>query len=255
MLLVIFILINNYFILNKNISLFSNKNNIGNNKIDIIIARYNENLSWLDEEPYNQFKYIVYNKGKDENFNKNNVIKIINLNNVGRCDHTYIYHIITNYNNLADINVFLPGSIDMQHKKLYSTIILNNIKLYNNAVFINLNKDYIDVLDLYKDFYLNSWSASHSNNKINEEQLLHSKYRPFINWINYYFNNIKECNLLTLGGVLSVSKEDILSSPLELYIKIFQELNLHSNPEAGHYVERSWCYLFNGLKNTKIINI
>lgn len=255
----ILLLICFFLILVVNIMSLSSNNNFiekftNNKKIDIVIARYNEDLNWLNDEPYNKFKYIVYNKGNNENFNKNNVIKIINLPNVGRCDHTYIYHIIENYNNLADITVFLTGSIEIEHKKKYSNVILNNIIPFNNAIFINKNNDNTDILDLYKNFYLDNYSATHYKNKINEEKLLHSRYRPFINWKNNFFSNIKECKLVTLGGIFSVSKEDILSSPIELYKNILQELDYHSNPEAGHYVERSWCYLFNGLKNTKILN-
>ena len=33
------------------------------NNIEIVVSRYNENLSWLNEYPFNQFEYIVYNAG------------------------------------------------------------------------------------------------------------------------------------------------------------------------------------------------
>ena len=74
----------------------------------LIIARYNENLDWLRK--YNDFKITVYNKGyklKDESF-----YKVINLENKGRESHTWLYHIVKNYNILNDINVFLQGQID-----------------------------------------------------------------------------------------------------------------------------------------------
>ena len=90
-------------------------NKIDDNRISIIISRYNENLKWTLEYPYNKYKYIVYNKGNNDFFEKKNVINVINLPNVGRESHTYLYHIITNYDNLKDINVFLPGSIDTNH--------------------------------------------------------------------------------------------------------------------------------------------
>ena len=98
---------------------YINENFITNDDLDIniIIARYNEDLKWTLEKPFDQFKYIVYNKGDNENFEKKNVKEIISLENVGKCDHTYLYHIIENYNNLADINVFLPGSLDLKYKK------------------------------------------------------------------------------------------------------------------------------------------
>ena len=71
--------------------------------IEIVIARYNEDLLWTLETPFNEFKYTVYNKGDNDTFEKTNVTKIINLPNVGRCDHTFLYHITENYNNLSNI--------------------------------------------------------------------------------------------------------------------------------------------------------
>ena len=40
------------------------------NNIILVIARYNENLDWLTEEPFNKYNSIVYNKGINDNFNK-----------------------------------------------------------------------------------------------------------------------------------------------------------------------------------------
>ena len=87
------------------------------NNVEIIIARYNESLNWIIQYPFNQFEFTVYNKGDNTNFEKKNVKNIINIPNVGRCDHTYLYHIIENYNNLKEIIVFFPGSLDIQYKK------------------------------------------------------------------------------------------------------------------------------------------
>jgi len=50
--------------------------------VDIIIARYNEDLHWTLESPFNEYQYIVYNKGPNEHFEKANVKKVINIKNV-----------------------------------------------------------------------------------------------------------------------------------------------------------------------------
>jgi hypothetical protein len=49
------------------------------NNIEIVVSRYNEDLNWLLEYPFNEFEYIVYNKGDNEDFEKTNVKQIINL--------------------------------------------------------------------------------------------------------------------------------------------------------------------------------
>ena len=87
------------------------------NNVEIIIARFNEDLSWTIESPFNLFQYIVYNKGNNENFIKTNVKQIINIENVGKNDHTFLYHVTENYVNLSNITVFFPGSLNMVFKK------------------------------------------------------------------------------------------------------------------------------------------
>ena len=75
------------------------------NKYSMIIARYNENIDWLIP-----FKDIctIYNKGSNIVDNNNN-FNIINLNNYGRESHTYLYHIINNYDTLTEYNIFFQG--------------------------------------------------------------------------------------------------------------------------------------------------
>jgi hypothetical protein len=227
------------------------KNNELNNNVEIIIARFNEDLSWLDELPFNQFKYIVYNKGDNQNFCKTNVKKIVNLPNVGKCDHTYLYHIINNYNNLSKILVFLPGSINMENKKNKAITILNYIlnSKYINAYFIG---NYHNSLKLYlKDFQLEDWSSSSNLNfyKNSESQLLKCKFRPYWKWYNFFFGKAPS-HWITYNGIFSIDKRDIIQHPISRYQNIIKSVDFHSNPEAGHYIERSWGAIFFPLIHT-----
>ena len=85
--------------------------------IEIVIARYNEDLSWMNNSPFNEFKYTIYNKGFNNNFEQKYINKVITLPNIGRCDHTFLYHVTENYINLSNITVFFPGSLNMVFKK------------------------------------------------------------------------------------------------------------------------------------------
>ena len=133
--------------------------------IKIIVSRYNEELSWTLEPVFNEFKYIVYNKGNNEDFEKINVLKIINIDNVGREGHTYLYHIVENYENLNNILVFLPGSINLGNKKEVAIDLINRIKNNkgNAAVFVGryLNNG---VFDEFKNFHLENWKCTDKNN-------------------------------------------------------------------------------------------
>src|SRR5437868_6471221 len=97
--------------------------------IGIVIARYNENLYYLDD--IRQFlkgytvNFHIYNKGPTP------IPKpCIVLENVGVCDHTYLYHIITHYDNLDDITIFLPGSCSSLRKRTLTRNLLSEAFKY-----------------------------------------------------------------------------------------------------------------------------
>lgn len=223
--------------------------------IDIIISRYNEDLLWMLEDPFNQFQYIVYNKGDNDNFEKTYVKQIININNVGRNDHTYLYHLVNNYDNLNDIIVFLPGSINMSYKKEKAVKLLNKIK-YNNyktAIFIArfLSKG---VLNEFYNFTLDKWSASDVQNYIknNETELYPSNIKPFGKWFLFNLGNIT-VNFYQYHGIFSVDKKDIIKHKKIRYEKLLNQLMVSSNPEVGHYIERSWPAIFYPFLHTKVL--
>lgn len=216
------------------------------NNVEIVVSRYNEDLSWINEYPFNQFEYIVYNKGDNDIFEKNNVKKIVNLPNIGRCDHTYLYHIIENYNNLSNIVVFFTGSIKNNHlKKNKALKILNNIinSNYNNAYFVG---NFHNSLKMhYRNFTLDNYSCVDPDNytKNSENILKKCRIRPFGRWYTYFYGDAPS-HWVTFGGVFSIDKRDIIQHPISRYQNIILAVNDHSNPEAGHYIERSWGALF-----------
>jgi hypothetical protein len=61
-----------------------------NNHIELVISRYNEDLEWLKEEPFNKYPSICYNKGKNLDFYRPKNMKVVNIENVGRCG-SYIH--------------------------------------------------------------------------------------------------------------------------------------------------------------------
>jgi hypothetical protein len=97
-------------------------------KINLVIARYKEDLTWLKNVPEN-LNIIVYNKDdtkpiskiftrvgwqtKGSNpspLNAPDGVTILRLPNIGREADTYLTHIIDNYDNLGDITIFCQGN-------------------------------------------------------------------------------------------------------------------------------------------------
>ena len=230
-----------WFLLEENFD-----NEYPNLNIEIVIARYNETLDWIDQEPFNKYPITIYNKGPNDNFKQiSNVKRIIPVENVGRCDHTYLYHVIKNYDNLADITISLPGSSDIDYK-------INTAK--NTVIETEKNKnshfnDYTEsVYNEFKDFQLDEWSATHNANKtINSEtKLTLSKIRPFGQWYKAHFGD-RVTKKFAWMGFFSVHKKHILQHPLEYYQELIRELEVSSNPEVGHYYERAWGAVFGPL--------
>jgi hypothetical protein len=220
------------------------------NKVEIVIARYNESLNWIKQEPFNRYPITIYNKGNNTDFTMTNqVMKVITLKNLGKCDHTYFYHIVNNYNRLADITIFLPGSIDTRNDKYVKTLkIFDNVEKYKTTVMIG-QKKYDVKTDLY-NFSLNKYVTSDPRNKEanGESRLIPAAIRPFGKWYESKFGSLNTQYIL-YTGIFAVAKEDIIQRPVSYYEQFLNELSVGSNPEVGHYVERSWQAIFNPPSN------
>lgn len=222
-------------------------------KVDIIISRYNEDLCWTLEHPYNKYKYIVYNKGINEDFEKENVIEIINLPNLGREGHTYFYHILNH--ELADVNIFVPGSVNMVRKRKVLDLLISLLIINNKASFVTCQTT--NLREHLKNFQLDHYGCTFDiNAKINPSKLLYkSAYRPFSEWYDHKFGRFKCVNGPLAFGLFSIHKLDILQHPKEYYQQFLEELEEHSNPEVGHYVERAWGAIFKNFNHSKLVKL
>lgn len=214
-------------------------------KQEIVISRYNENLDWINNDPFNKHPIVIYNKGVNNKYvNNSNVIKTINLPNVGRESHTYLYHIINNYHNLADVTIFLPGSADLINKYHRAKKMVEMVEQTNNTV-LSCAYDPMIVKNQY-NFTIDEYFSSHNNNKqINQNGvILKSSVRPYGKWFEKTFVNNEKNDYVSYCGIISISKKNILQKPKSYYEKLLNELDTHHNPEVGHYLERSWYSIF-----------
>ncbi len=223
-------------------------------KVELVIARYNEPLLWLLDPPFNQFPNTIYNKGNNETFiiNQNN-LGVVTLKNVGRESESYLQHVIQRYDSLSKLTVFLPGSLDSNGNK-YNKAIYILTQLVSASTFIGINHQPSIKDDLYH-FTLDEWSSRTETNATQnaESKLTPSSIRPYGKWYEHHFPNTK-AHVAPYGGVFSVYRKDIKQHPVQRYKTLIQDLQISSNPEVGHYFERSWAAVFGPLgKNTVYI--
>ena len=188
--------------------------------IQLLVSRYNEDLEWLKDEPFNKFPVVCYNKGPNSDFYKPENTVIIKKENVGVCVDTYLDYIINNYDNLPDIVVFLPGSC-MDNNKEYNkkNMTVKTMELVsktNNSVFIvvkkyeNNNSD--EFLNEFYNFSIEEHPLSNLDNAAlnNDTKLQPCKIRPFGKWYETLFPGIN-IFALTYRGIFAVSRKHIQS--------------------------------------------
>lgn len=191
-------------------------------KCQIVVARYNENIDYLKNL---KNIIIVYNKGSDHLSNDFHQIK---LPNIGREAHTYLYHIIQNYEHLAEKTLFIQGNLT-DHK---TYPLLDYFQKSDfTGVKVQLNTDMLKKkIEHHKKYLIN---------------LKTSKYTPFewIQLIGFDISNLQKFEMVW-GANFSVSKETILKKPKIFYENLIKWVEHHVNPEEGHFFERSWNIIF-----------
>lgn len=199
------------------------------NKYQIVVARYNEDIKWLI--PF-KLVTIIYNKGDDKDINPN--FNTIKLKNVGRESHTYLYHIVNNYDNLKDRTIFIQGCI-------------NDHKILDFEEYFKDGNDFIAKTSELKMDKLRTMIEHYGKWSI--DAMKKCDYTPY-DWIEKVIgidmNEIQNNESKVIWGAnFSISKEMILRKPKKFYENLLRFLDNNINPEEGHYMERSWYILFN----------
>lgn len=224
---------------------------------DMVIARYKEPLAWLTKYQNFPFRNIyIYNKYDADSKKSSKDLGCIlggkecikvDLKNEGRCDHTYLYHIVHNYDTLADVTVFTKGSSDMwrETKRLKFTV----KKVFETHNTVMSVEEVPTAIHIYAaGFSMDKYRSSHPlnyNGLANTETmtLKPASPRPFGKWFQARFPGINVFKAV-FAGVFAVSKQHIHQHPISYYKNLIKELEGHPNPEVGHYFERSWLAVF-----------
>ena len=210
----------------------------------LIISRFNENLNWL--EAHQNFNIVIYNKG--DQLTSNTFKNIIKIDNVGRESHTWLYHIVENYNNLDDVSIFLQGRIDdldcMSYKdpKEYLKKVSKTGFAVSRLGLLGPSHWENNVGIEHKPKYADQWYKN---------EISRSEY-GFREFAKKIFPEIPIFVATSYGGCFAVKKELILSHNLSFYKKLLKSVSNHKNPIEGHYLERLWCYMF--TKNSLLID-
>jgi hypothetical protein len=197
----------------------------------LVVARYNENVEWTREFP----NKVIYNKGDRATIPADLQEYVIDLPNVGREAHTYLYHIVNNYDRLDDILIFSQGKYadhirvsPAEFRRMFSDISGASENYYDSNCWGKTScRSY--------EFTLTNFKGELGNN--------HLKYGT---WFERVFSErYSDEKIIYANAIFSVDKLHILSRSKEFYERLLKELDYHSAPLEAHFMERSWLQTFN----------
>ena len=214
----------------------------------LVIARYNETLEWLADSRFDGFRVVVYNKGSasvDIPPSRCRVTTVVTLPNVGREAHTYLYHIIKHYENPDDLTLFVMGSSHENIEKRNKADKLVKASENSKPAMVVHQLSHREQQTL-PSFQLDTYHSSTGlNSAAHPRGRLHpAPTRPFGSWHDAIFGQGRQPTHIAYNSFFSATRKDIWSNSKHLYKSLLAQLETSSNPESGHYMERSWASLF-----------
>lgn len=216
--------------------------------VEIVVARFKEDVTWL--RAFHDH-CVIYNKGPPLQSQDVTNAKVISLPNIGREAHTYLHHIVKNYDRLADITIFIQGSISdhLQDYKMKANMSypLDPLEFISTiAKEVEQNKDIsLNTLPLNKPECDFGFDCSYFFKITSYKGALEDSGHLFGQWfVSRFVQDFPfESMRVYMGALFAVHKSRILSRPKEFYADLLSEYQTIS-PEIAHFMERSWYYVF-----------
>lgn len=205
-------------------------------KIEIVTSIYNDEhkSSWVNSIP-KDVSITIYNKGDG----LKNINNYINIPNYGRCDYSFLWHIIKNYDKLSDRIIFTKINWN-DHSGCDLNTLLNKCKNFHFCDVGEREEYWIWIPDVNeKEKYSSEINHPNIGHAILSEKN-NDKYKT-LNIPEIYLKIFNRCclpkNMILWGHgpCFSVSKELILRHPKSVYenlLNLFHGENIKDNEEA-----------------------
>jgi len=201
--------------------------------LHIVIARYNESLDWLNTclTPHQRRAVWIYNKGPDSvSIDGVPDSQIQNLPNVGREAHTYLTHIIQQWDKLPKHVYFLQAD-PFPHIEIQDTF--DSVQTW---------------FERWTDQIINRGFSQNVNWDVHANDF----HEPFTEQTPWTFGEWLEKNtgkkfgyplMWFIGACFGCSRNQIKYRTREYYEGLRDQL-MTIKPEVAYYLERAWFYVF-----------
>ena len=213
-------------------------------QLDIVLAYFQADLSWLINILSNlkrdQYRLIVYSKGKQDHTPfLPYVHKWIELENIGRCDHSYVYHILSRTTSSQN-TLFVKDSAN-RHMTPDWILKHTNDTIVTGPMFLSPDPN-------LTFFSLSSWNQSHDQNK-NADQFVRAplSQNNFSRWAASVLNNpkfqVSDIKHMVFGGIFVCPSNFLNNTSPDNWTRIGTSISYAANVETGHYLERLWYHV------------
>jgi len=223
--------------------------NFNKYNICLVVSCFNEH----HDESINQYTRFIYEKGKNQfketiikSIKENNRVrdlayqdekKIIHIPNIGFEAQTFLYHIITNYYQLQDYLIFIPGGFEKSnHSKI---------------------QEFFHKVDRWSSedvpYYYPLWPKRGKMEKGPYSQELWVK-QCHIAFKDIFQRNMSSKKEVHLGAKFIVKKEAILQHPLSFYKNAIKYVN-YKTYEIRNNVPPFWSYCPHPHRENDVVSI
>ena len=203
--------------------------------IEILVSRYAEDVGWLATLSLKRpFRITIVNKGEPLKCKWT----VIDMNNVGRCDHTYVNHFFSQFDTLEDVTLCIPASAnDIPIKRAKLNEILRRLDGQDSVFPVRLMH--------LQDIVTESYVCTHEKNRNG------SAFVPagctYDEWWQRFIG-VQQSLFCTLHGLFAADRKSIQRHGKAFWGRLEVELSRGDNLEAGHFMERAWYSVLRGTE-------
>jgi len=239
-------------------------------KVEVVVARFREDPSWTSKYASPNVSFTIYNKGPA----LIEQVRAVPLPNVGRESHTYLWHIVQNYDKLAPWTVFTQGSepawgyrngdpssghltdkIDFKdylvpHRNggdsFFAISGVTHLPSGMQATRLGMLSDKFEELSnsICPEGGAKGWGAWW----LEPEHPHHAHGKRMLDFYHRFVAEDSSEESVTLGFVqgarFAMSRARIHARPLEFYKALLQKVSASESPLEGYFLEGSWVDVF-----------
>jgi hypothetical protein len=177
---------------------------------------------------------LVYAKNRDKKCDSYGKWETVAKPNLGREQGTYADYVVEHYDNLPEKIIFTPGSLQ-KHDRLnrFKTLLASPDATCANT---STHPRTSTILDEERDFRIHYCNGNLTSNTVG----------TLSQWYNRFVGDFESdrTHQTCFNGMLATTRENIHSHPVQYYQDLADQVNVSSNSEVGHFMERSMGPIF-----------